>query len=367
MTGEPAVVAAAQRVAVSVLAPAAAVTDQADRIPQDNLDALTAAGLWGLYGPRGSGGLAVAPGLGREVTEILAAACGATCFLWIQHHWPVRMLATAADRDVRDRHLDDLCAGRRLGGVAVTHARRSGPPAILATPAPFGGYHLHGEVAWVTGWGMIDVLLVAAALGPDRLVFGLVSPDDSGFTATPLDLAVLGATGTVALTLDGAHVAARDVVEVARADAWHGRDRVSAAAPNPGTFGVVRAAVALLRAAGDPGAAATAAAVQDELEACRRAVYGHSDAAAAGGPEHDLRGLHEARGWAVDLAARAAHLAVAARGGRALRRADPAQRLVREAAVWTIQALTPRGRAATLERYQSGGTAWRSTAAWRLA
>lgn len=69
----------------------------------------------------------------------------------------------------------------------------------------------------------------------------------------------------------------------------------------------------------------------------------------------DLPALAEGRAWGIDLAQRAALALLAAVGGRGIDRGDPAQRLVREAAFYAIQAQTAPGRAATLKRFGRGG------------
>ena len=58
----------------------------------------------------------------------------------------------------------------------------------------------------------------------------------------------------------------------------------------------------------------------------------------------------DVRAWCIDLGVRAAHAAVIASGGRANLLADPAQRLLREAMLYTLTAQTPGLRAASLRR-----------------
>lgn len=347
MAPDPAVVAA-RAVARDVLAPAAAATDRAPLVPRHHLDALAAAGLYGLQGPGAPGSTPTPRAAVREATETLAEACAATTFVWLQHHWPVRFLARSANDALRERHLADLCAGRTRGGVAATHLRRPGPRAVRAAVAPGGGYRLEGRAPWVTGWGLVDLVLVGAGLDDGRILLAFVGADAPGQDAQPFDLAVLQATSTVAVDFDGTPVAQADVVAVVEPDDWEALDRVSAAAPSPGTFGVPRAVLALLRAAPEAGDAAAALAA--ELDRCRATAYRLIDEASAGGPGSDLGAVSTARAWAVDLGVRAAHTAVSARGGRALLADDPGQRLLREAGFWSVQAQDARGRDATSAR-----------------
>jgi len=66
---------------------------------------------------------------------------------------------------------------------------------------------------------------------------------------------------------------------------------------------------------------------------------------------HDDAGLADlvaARAWGLDLALRSAQALVAATGGRAMAVDHPAQRLLREASFWSIQAQSSALREATL-------------------
>ena len=329
-----------------MLAPAAEATDRAAVVPQSHLEALAGAGLMGLYRPP-----AASPAVVREVYEVLAGACGVTFFVWVQHHAPVRMLATSAIQGLRDRHLDDLCAGRVLGGVAFAYLRRPGPPAVVAA-AVAGGYRINGEAPWVTSWGLAGLYAVAARLD-DQVVFFLAEADTSGMPAggslqdrrpapalrasPPLPLAAMNASATVRLAFDGLFVPEDDVLSVVPFAQWQADDRMATAKPNPAAFGIAATCIRML---GDTGLAA-------ELDECRRRSYALADAA-----EPDLDALVEARAQSLELAVRAASALVVATGGRAMSTDHPAQRLLREAAFFTIQAQTPALRRATLAQLE---------------
>ena len=325
-------VAAARRVADDVLAPAAAAVDGADRIPDGHLRALRQAGLFRVHG----GSRATA----RAVYEALAGACGATFFVWVQHHAPVRLLATSSNRALADRWLPPLLAGDVLGGVAFAHLRRPGPPPVVAEPATGGGYRLRGEAPWVTSWGMAGLYAVAARCG-DGVVF-VALPGDVGHASEPLALAVMQASRTVRLSFDGVAVAPGDVIHELPFAEWSARDRVVTAQPNPAAFGVAATCLRLLHEATSPAAAP----LRDEWEDCR----GRSYAAA----EDAVDALVALRAWSLELAVRCAYALVTATGGRSMTLDSPAQRLLREASFYAIQAQTPAVRAATLARLSRG-------------
>ncbi|MDQ4098819.1 MAG: acyl-CoA/acyl-ACP dehydrogenase [Actinomycetota bacterium] len=325
---------AARRIASEVLAPAADDTDQAEIVPAGHLRALADAGLMALFCPE-----AGADGATRwKVFETLAAACGVTFFVWVQHHAPVRLLVGSENDALRRRWLPPLCSGETLGGVAFAHLRRSGPPPVTVR-AVEGGYLLEGEAPYVTSWGLAGLFAVAARLGEHRVVFVLVPADAAGLRpSSPLRLAVMAASSTVRLGFDRLFVPASDVIVDLSLGEWQAKDRVATARPNPAAFGVAAASIRLLEERDEDAAGVFEA---ERLECWTRSVEAD--------PE-DLERLVELRAWSLDLALRSAQALVAATGGGAMELSHPAQRLLREASFYAIQAQTSELRRATLAR-----------------
>ncbi len=333
--GPSALVEAARRLAADLLEPAAQATDQAEVVPRSHLEALASAGLCGLFGPPG-----VPAADARAVFEALAGACGVTFFVWVQHHAPVRMLAGSPNHALRDRYLGDLCAGRILGGVAFAYLRRPGPPAVVARRVA-GRWQVDGEAPWVTSWGLAGLYAVAARHGGD-VVFFLVDATTSTALrpSPPLALAAMGASSTVRLAFDDLLVPDDDVLSIVPFDRWQAEDRVATARPNPAAFGIAATCVRLI---GDTPLA-------QELAGLRARSYALAD-------EHRTDRAHldamvDARAASLDLALRAATALVATTGGRAMALDHPAQRLLREAAFFAIQAQTPALRRATLAQLE---------------
>ena len=321
-------------------------------VPASHLRALADAGLCGLSGPAEAGGAAAPRAVSRLVYETLAGACGVTFFVWVQHHAPVRMLAASPNAALGDRWLPALCRGDVLGGVAFAYLRRPGPPAVAARPTP-GGWVVDGEAPWVTSWGLAGLYAVAAAAGDDALFFALPAdpPPPAVRASPPLALAAMSASATVRLRFDGLFVPAADVIVTVPLAEWRARDRLATAQPHPAPLGVAGRAVRLLsdraRATGQPAVEAAAASLGSELDACREHAYGLE---AGQGDDAGLARLVQARAWGLDLASRAALALVAATGGGAVALDHPAQRLVREAAFYSIQAQSLDLRRASLER-----------------
>jgi alkylation response protein AidB-like acyl-CoA dehydrogenase len=320
-------------VAEAVLAPQAEATDQAAIVPTGHLRALADAGLFGLFAP----GTGASQSVAAEVYETLAGACGATFFVWVQHHAPVRLLASSPNTALRARLLPALVGGEVLGGVAFAHLRRPGPPPVAARHVG-GGYVFSGEAPWVTSWGLAGMFAVAARVA-DRVLYAAVDAHAAGLRPSPpLRLAAMNASATVRLGFEDVAVADDDVIVDLPFEEWQAQDRLATARPNPAAFGVAATCTRLL-AERDPRAAA---ALEAERLDCRARSYA-ADPTDAG----TLVGL---RAWSLELALRCGYALVAATGGASMVLTHPAQRLLREAAFYAIQAQTPALRTATLAR-----------------
>ena len=328
---------AARGLATGLLGPAAERTDRADIVPAAHLYALADAGLCGLFCPPAAPIAAV-----REIFEVLAGACGVTFFVWVQHHAPVRMLVGSPNDGLRSRYLDDLCTGRVLGGVAFAYLRRPGPPAVVARRVT-GGYVIDGEAPWVTSWGMAGLYSVAARLD-DQVVYFLTEgrPSPALRPSPPLALAAMGASSTVRLAFDDLAVSDDDVLAVLPFAEWRARDQLATAQPNPAVFGVAATCLRLLGESEEDAAHALSA----ELNDCRTRSYALADDRRSDGAH--LAAMVDARARSLELAVRTATALVTSVGGRAMASGHPAQRLLREAAFFTIQAQTPALRRATL-------------------
>ncbi len=305
-------------------------------VPRSHLDALAAAGLYGLYCPPG-----VPVRVARQIFEDLAGGCGVTFFVWVQHHAPVRMLARSDNEALRARYLDDLCEGRVLGGVAFAYLRRPGRPAVVARRVD-GGYVIDGEAPWVTSWGLAGVFSVAARLD-DQVLYFLVEPSAPALEPSEaLALVAMGASSTVRLGINDLFVPDEDVLSVMPFAEWQRADRIATAQPNPAAFGIAAACVRHL----DKYAPEAAHALGPEVDGCRARSYALADLGRT--DDTHLAALIAARAESLALAVRCATALVAAAGGRSVQVHHPAQRLLREAAFFTIQAQTEAQRRATL-------------------
>jgi alkylation response protein AidB-like acyl-CoA dehydrogenase len=348
----------AQSVAASSLFPRAQDTDRAERVPQQNLRALADAGLFGLARPQPDGHPSVPRPVVRAVHEALAGACGATFFVWAQHHTPVMLLARSLNAGLREQWLDTLCAGQSLAGVMFAYLRWESP-AIRAREVP-GGYRVTGVAPWATSWGVADTFAVAAWLPGEQVLWFLRDgrADDAVRPSPPLELVVMQSTSTVRVAFDDLFVPDEDVLLVEPLETWRHQDRITTSQPSPAALGVAntscRLLVELAKEKGDHPTKEVAGKLETELASSRQRAYALADAPIPEqpGPAFDghLARLVEARASNLELAQKASHALVTALGGGAMARTHPAQRLAREALFYVVQAQTSAIRRASLTR-----------------
>ena len=357
MAESDSVLGRARVVADTVLFPAAQDVDRLPLLPGAGLDALAAAGLFGIAGPVSHGGSDLDAHTARRVIATIGGGCGSTFFVWVQHHGVVRSLRASPNPGLVTELLAPMCAGEIVAGVAFAHVRRPGPPAVLATRnGDDDGWLLDGIAPWATSWGIAGRFAVAAVADDERVVWSMLPADAAdGMRAMPLELPVFGSTGTVALTFEHCAVPDSQVIAVEDLAAWRRSDRRRAAIGQPAVLGLTERVIRLLgaRAGDDDALAASDRLAVELLDAWSRddALIGEFlqsdddedsvvDTIVASASDHRARCLH--------LARRATTALLAAAGGGGMDLSHPAQRLARESDFYVIQAQTIDGRAATL-------------------
>jgi alkylation response protein AidB-like acyl-CoA dehydrogenase len=312
------IVERAGQIADEVLFPAALDTDAADLVPTSVLDLLAREGLYGVGGPAEAGGTSLDLATSYQVVETLASGCLTTTFVWLQHRNPVRAVDASRTPGLRDTWLEPLCRGERRAGIALA-GNRPGPPLLVATETP-AGVELSGEAPWVSGWGRVDVLLVAARFGDDVLTCLVDATAGPTLEAERLSLVGVNASGTVTLRFrDHAVPAARLVGREPHAAVLE-RDAASLRMNGSLALGVTARCCRLM------GPSALDAALDGARDALDTAT---------------VDGLPAARAGASELAVRAATALIVTQGSRSILTDQHAQRLAREALFLLVFASRP--------------------------
>ncbi len=306
---DEAILERARAIADDVLFARALETDAADLLPVDLLDLLAEEGFYGMAAPRDVGGWELDRADANHVIEILAGGCLTTTFVWLQHHNALRGVAASRTPGLRDEWLAPLARGERRAGIAHV-GERPGPPLLTAEPSASGGFVLDGTAPWVSGWGRIDVVSVAARRADDvvRLLVDAVAGPT--LEVEPLRLVAANASGTVTLRFTGHAVPAERFVNVEPHTEVVAMDAAGLRPNGSLALGVASRALDLLGPT----------ALDAELAAARSGL----DAAGPGE-------LPAARAVAAELAWRAAASLVVAQGARSIVTDHHAQRLAREA------------------------------------
>lgn len=310
----------AREIAEDVLFPAAIATDRADRVPASHLDLLAGEGFYGLGADRDTD-----PADLEDIVETLASGCLTAAFVWAQHHGPLRAVAGGA---LRDTWLPRLASGECRGGIGFAGIRSPHNP--LRVRATADGFTLDGEIPWVTGWDMIDVVHVAARDESDVLHFLLVDAV-SGPTldVTPQHLVAVRAGRTVNLAFRSHLVPADRSTGSRPYPRWVSGDSAGSTLNGFLALGVARRCCLLLGPSG----------LDAELDACRAALL-------SAGPATNPT----ARAAASELAYRAAGAVAVTAGARGVLLDNHAQRLVREAMFLLVFGSRPAIRTDLLDR-----------------
>lgn len=291
----------------------------------------------------------------RRFQERVARYSGALAFLQTQHQSASGILAASRNESIAQAYLPYLSTGDRLLGVGFSQLRRPGVPMVKALPID-GGFAIAGQVPWVTGFGLFQEFIVGAELPDGRAVYGivpLVNTHEDGGRITfspPMPLAAMQSTNTVTCHLDRWFLPQERVVFIKPAGWIHESDKKNVLHHSFLALGCARAGLDIVQSAAKkkqlPSIATAFEALDRELNRCRDAIYQHEREANHSPAEISL----SLRAWAIALANRCAHAAVTVSSGAANYSHHPAQRVYREALLFTVSGQTTAVMEATLDR-----------------
>lgn len=304
----------------------------------------------GLKIPRQWGGQAIGSEPFQEFQELLARYSGALAFLQAQHQSASGFLSRSENEGLKREYLPHMSTGAIAVGVGFSHLRQAVPP-LTALPVA-AGFCLNGTIPWITGFGIFQSFVGAAVLPDGRAVYGMLpfrstNQPTGGWIqfSPPLSLAVMSSTNTVTATLQEWHLPLDRVLLISPPEAIHQSDRQNVLQHSFYALGSARAALNLLQQTSQTRSASF---VQDayhsldrQLEHCRRAIYTASD--------RSFEERLHLRATAIQLAMQCAHVAVIASGGSAISYNHAAQRILREAMMFSVTGQTIAVMAASLK------------------
>ncbi len=355
MQNDDAILAAADAYLGEHVGPNAAEIDLCPDALGKALDGLGKRNLLALRRPLKYGGPDLGDSAFRTFQESVARWSGSLAFLQTQHQSAVSMIARGDNEGIKDRCLPKMGNGELLMGIGFSQLRRPGPP-LLRAEACSGGFLIDGHIPWITGLGFFSEVLIGAALPDGSAVFGIIplqdveSPGSAIKLSPPMRLAAMESAQTVTADLRSWILKDSDVAFIKPPGWIHANDQINITLQGFFALGCARGGLdVLLKAHHKRSAAFLLDAwnkLDEELSQCREAMV---VAQRLSGEETTDEKL-QLRAWAIELAARCTHAAVASSGGAANDIRNSAQRLYREALVYTVSAQTSPIMEATLKR-----------------
>ncbi|MBD0302858.1 MAG: acyl-CoA/acyl-ACP dehydrogenase [Tolypothrix sp. T3-bin4] len=289
-----------------------------------------------------------------DFQELIARYSGALAFVQTQHQSAAAMLIASSNSALQQAYLKRMGNGEVLMGVGFSQLRRGGEPLTLAIAVP-GGYQLDGVVPWVTGWGLFQDFIVAATLPDGSAVFGIVPFVQTSQKArgeiiftTPAQLAAMTSSNTVSATLTRWFLPTEHVVFIKPPGWIHENDKNNILRATFLATGCAFAGLDILEAAKENKSLSFITnafeSLLQELTKCRTLIR------EAQQKSIETAELLQMRAWAIDLATRIAHAAVTVSSGAANYMHHPAQRVYREALVFTVTGQTTAVMEATLQQ-----------------
>ncbi|MEM9543468.1 MAG: acyl-CoA dehydrogenase family protein, partial [Cyanobacteria bacterium P01_E01_bin.42] len=162
-------------------APNPEVMEEKTAVLREGLMGLGTRSLLALRVPREWKGQAIGQGDYFCFQETLAKHSGTLAFTQIQHQTAGSFIANGDNENLKSEYLPDMGGGRVLVGVGYSHLRRQGKPVLTAKPVS-GGYHISGNIPWITGLNLFQEAVIAARLEDDRILFAILplSPSADG-------------------------------------------------------------------------------------------------------------------------------------------------------------------------------------------
>lgn len=296
----------AQAFADEFLFPTATAVDALPMLPRERLDRLAADGWYGLASPT----FGIQMNDAWPMLAAFAGGCATTTLVWVQHHGALAACAFGPDH-LRD-WVEPLASGERRATVMFAGLL----PAPKVRCRPDGdSWIIDGVGPWVSGWGLTDVIHIAARSPDDDVVWLLVDVDTPGFRAEPHCLLGLNASATVTLHVDGVRVGSERETSRFPWSEWPARDAVGLRGNGSMALGLAARCCRLL----GPSP------LDEEVVRATAAL-----------DTGDAETFPRARAAASALAARAAAALVADRGSAGVERGTDAERLYREAAMLLV-------------------------------
>lgn len=327
------------------VAPLAESIDQDGAILDWALQGLGDRRLLTLRVPKEYGGCGFSQQEYYGATVKIAAASGILAFLQTQHQSAATQIARFGSA-VQKALLPAMATGQVKIGVGFSHLRRSGKPALLATPRG-KGFTLTGVIPWITGHGFFSRAIAGATLPNGDELYALIPLKTSQQTGggqldcgRALPLAAMNLSNTVSVALHQWQIEPEDLLVIKPAGSIQAGDRQKILHHGFFALGCAHGVLRFLEFAEFPQIRP----LQQQLKHLHRKMF-----AAIASPPAPYQTQLQLRIQAVVTAQQYAAIALTLAGGTGNLLTHPAQRLYREALMFSIFGQTQALRNATLQ------------------
>ena len=287
--------------------------------------------------PTNIGGLALNTLGFWQFQALIAQHSGTLAFLQTQHQSAAGLLLSGTNQTLIETYLPAMSTGAKRIGVGFSQLRRQ--PAPLTAESIAGGYRINGEVPWVSGAGLFTEFVGAAELPDGSAVFGLLPLSDTDTStgqiavSQPMALMAMSATRTVSLSLKNYFLPNEQVVNLRPAGWIAQSDRANPLSPLGLILGCAQAGV---------GIAARSLSKRQIQHPLPAQLQHQIDSLWVELPKRHALPVEaydqkvEFRGNAIALMNTCAQTAVLASSGAANAIGHPAQRVYKEALVFSV-------------------------------
>lgn len=345
-----------EQIDYSILQNITPVANEIDSNPRELEKALMSLGKSGLLGlrvPKKWGGLELNQQDYFNYQLLLARHSGALSFLQTQHQSAAAMLASSQNYQLQKQYLPHLSYGKILLGIAFSQLRRSGEAPVKAVPTT-DGYYIEGVVPWITGWGIFQEFIIAAKLPDGQAIFGMMpfvenNQLNGNITfSKPMQLCAINSTNTVSATVKNWFLPNSRLVSIKPKNYIQENDIKKILYFTSFALGCALAGIDVMIEVSKNKSLAfitdTINSLTAEVNQCRSSIE-----LANKNPDIDFATKLNLRAKAINLAQRCATAAVTVSSGAANDKNNAAQRVYREALVYTVSAQTTDIMEATLK------------------
>lgn len=180
--------------------------------------------------PKDLGGLGFSKTGFYRWQTLISQYSGALSFLQTQHQSALHQIANSDNNNLREKYLAPSTAGKILCGVGFSHLRRRDKVILRAKPVN-NGYELTGDISWITGYNFFDYFIVGATL-PDGSELRAIAPfsahsyhNSSLNFSEIMGLGALSSTNTVTGKMINWFIPEEDLVSIKPPNNIHQQDQ----------------------------------------------------------------------------------------------------------------------------------------------